>query len=121
MSKKLEEVPNKYYEVCDDAIDRFKKICEDKILPNGISFAFIGTDKQKELIKVSKIPDQYQFLLNKDILVIINEKTYDLFDEDELLNILFEQEIDKIYYDSEHDKIKFNKPDLITTSGILNK
>lgn len=115
-------VKEKFYELCDDTIEKFEKICSEKAFPNNITFAFVGTDNQKKLIKVSKIPDQYQFLLKeKMVLVSINEDKMNKYDNDELIDILFEQEIDRIYYDTEHDKLKFIEPDLITTSGILNK
>jgi len=76
--------------------------------------------KTKRLIKVSKIPDHFAFVLQKEILVSINDDLVSVFD-DESITILMEQEIDKININIETGKIKFVKTDLNTFSAIVNK
>ena len=75
---------------------------------------------QKNLIKISKISDQFSFLMEKELLVSINEALMLVFDE-ESVEILIEQEIDKISVNIDTGKIKLVKPDLTTFSSLINK
>jgi len=111
---------DKFYEVSEDSIARFYEIFNKKSFPVSIKFQFIGNEKQKELIKVSKIADQYAFVLQKEILVSINDDLMSVFD-DESITILIEQEIDKININIETGKIKLIKTDLNTFSALVNK
>ncbi len=111
---------DKFYELSKDAIDSFLQIFNTKTFPVGIKFQFIGNSKQKEMIKVSKISDQYNFITQKEVLISINEDIMDVFDE-ESITILIEQEIDKINYDMKSGKIKLIKTDLNTFSSLVNK
>ena len=106
---------DKYYEISEDTIARFYEVFNKKSFPVSIKFQFIGCEKQKELIKVSKIPD-----IQKEIFVSINDDLMSVFD-DESITILIEQEIDKININIETGKIKFIKTDLNTFSAIVNK
>lgn len=111
---------DKFYEVSEDAIARFYEVFNKKSFPVSIKFQFVGCEKQKELIKVSKIADHFAFILQKEILVSINDDLMSVFD-DESITILIEQEIDKININIESGKIKFVKTDLNTFSAIVNK
>lgn len=111
---------DKFYETSQDAIDRFLKIFNSKTFPVVIKFQFIGNKKQKELIKVSKVSDQYLFIIQKEIFVSINEDIMDVFD-DESVTILMEQEIDRIQFDMKSGKTKLIKTDLNTFSSLVNK
>lgn len=109
-----------FYHLSDDAKERFYEVFNKKSFPVAIKFQFQGDEKQKELIKISIIPPKYAFLLEKELLVSINETILDAFDE-ESVTILFEQEIDKINMNVETGKIKLIKPDLTTFSSLINK
>lgn len=109
-----------YHKLDEDTISMFKEIIEKKTFSVDIKFEFVGSVKQKELIKVVKIPDQYAFLLDRELLVIINEAMIDTFDEDSV-TILMEQEIDKITIDYKSGKIKLLRPDLSTFSSLVKK
>ena len=111
---------DKYYEISEDTIARFYEVFNKKSFPVSIKFQFIGCEKQKELIKVSKIPDHFAFFIQKEIFVSINDDLMSVFD-DESITILIEQEIDKININIETGKIKFIKTDLNTFSAIVNK
>jgi len=111
---------DKYYEISEDTIARFYEVFNKKSFPVSIKFQFIGCEKQKELIKVSKIPDHFAFVIQKEIFVSINDDLMSVFD-DESITILIEQEIDKININIETGKIKFIKTDLNTFSAIVNK
>jgi len=87
-----------------------------------LKFLFQSNNKQKQLIKLSKIPEQYVFELQKDILVEINSIYYDSFNNDEkLIEILFDQEIDKISYNLEKGTLKLTKPTFASNNGIIDK
>ena len=109
-----------FSEISGDTIDDFYNIFNKKSFPVSVKFQFIGNSKQKNLIKITKIADQFSFLLQKELLVTINEDLMNVFDQ-ESLTILFEQEIDKININLDSGKIKLVKTDLNTFSSLVNK
>lgn len=111
---------SKFYEVDDDTKSTFLKVFEKKAFPININFQFVGNEKQKELIKISKLSDMYEFLIQKQLMVTFNEDLLSVFDE-QSIEILIEQEVDKISIDTQSGKIKMVKPDLSTFSSILIK
>ena len=111
---------SKFYHISDDTKEIWNKVFEQKAFPININFLFLGNEKQKELIKVGKITEQYAFVLDKEMVVYFNEDLLSVFD-DESIGILIEQEIDKISIDTQSGKIKMIKPDLSTFSSIINK
>ena len=111
---------SKFYEVSQDTKDVFLKVFNKKSFPLAINFQFVGCENQKSLIKISKLSDQYIFLLNKELIVQVNEYLMSVF-EDESITILIEQEIDKISIDTQSGKIKMIKPDLTTFSSLITK
>ena len=118
MSKEVTGI-SKFYELSEDTISVFNEIVRKKCL-NDVAFQFMGNDSQKMVVKISKLADQYEYLLNKHILVSINEVLMSQFD-DESISILFEQEIDKISFDLEKGKVKLVKPDISTFSSLIKK
>jgi hypothetical protein len=111
---------SKFYEVSQDTQDTFYQVFNKKTFPLAVKFQFVGSETQKNLIKISKLPDQYSFLLEKELLVMVNEDLMSVFD-DESITILIEQEIDKISIDTQSGKIKMIKPDLTTFSSLISK
>ena len=109
-----------FYELSEDTISTFFDIFKKKSFPLSVNFQFIGDEKQKEMVKIAIINPKFSFLLNKEILVSINEQIMEAFDE-ESVTILMEQEIDKIYINIETGKIKLIKTDLNTFSSLVNK
>lgn len=111
---------DRFYELSEDTIDDFYQIFNKKSFPVSIKFQFIGDSKQKGLIKISKIADDFAFVLQKELKVTINEDLLNAYDE-ESSTILFEQEIDKININIDSGKIKLVKTDLNTFSSLVNK
>lgn len=109
-----------FSEVSEDTIKDFYSIFNKKSFPIQVKFEFLGNSKQKNLIKISKIADTFAFLLEKELLVTINENLLNVYDE-ESITILFEQEIDKININLDSGKIKLVKTDLNTFSSLVNK
>lgn len=118
MSKEVTGI-SKFYEVSEETTGIFSEIVRKKVL-NDVSFQFIGSDSQKVVIKISKLSEQYEYMLKKHILVSINEVLMTSFDE-EAINILFEQEIDKISFNIETGKVKLRKTDINTFASLINK
>jgi len=111
---------SKFYKISDDTISLFKATFSKKSFPFNVGFEFVGSESQKNLIKISKISDQFLFIIEKELLVQINEDLMQVFDT-ESIQILFEQEIDKISVNMDTGKIKMVKPDLTTFSSLINK
>lgn len=111
---------SKFYEVSEETKKEFFNVFNKKSFPISVGFQFVGSEKQKQLIKISKLPDQYSFLLQKELLVIVNEDLFSVFDQ-ESISILIEQEIDKISIETESGKIKMVRPDLTTFSSLITK
>jgi len=111
---------SKFYNLSDDAIEKFNDVFRKKAFSVDVRFQFVGIESQKSLIKISKIADQFAFILDKELLVSINEDLMNVFDE-ESIQILIEQEIDKVSINIETGKIKLVKPDLTTFSSLINK
>jgi len=110
----------KFYNLSTDTTNLFRQIFQRKSFPFNVGFHFLGSEGQKNLIKISKLPDQFAFILEKELLVIINEDLISVYDE-ESTQILIEQEIDKISVNMDTGKIKMVKPDLTTFSSLINK
>jgi hypothetical protein len=117
---KNKQYMSKFYKISDDTISIFKSTFSKKSFPFNVGFEFVGSESQKSLIKISKMPDQFSFILEKELLIQINEDLMQVFD-DESIQILFEQEIDKISVNMDTGKIKMVKPDLTTFSSLINK
>ena len=111
---------DRFYELSEDTIEDFFAIFNKKSFPVSIKFQFIGDTKQKSLIKIAKIADDYSFVLQKELKVCINEDLMNAYDE-ESATILFEQEIDKINMNIDSGKIKLVKTALNTFSSLVNK
>lgn len=109
-----------FYSVSQETIDSFNLVFKKKAFPIDMKFQFVGNSKQKKLITISKINDTFSFILDKELLVSINEDILMVFD-DESAKILFEQEIDKISINLDSGKLKMIKPDLTTFSSLINK
>lgn len=111
---------DRFYDLSQDTIDDFYSIFNKKSFPIPLKFQFVGDSKQKNLVKIAKIADDYSFILQKELKVSINEDLLSAYDE-ESITILFEQEIDKININIDSGKVKLVKTDLNTFSSLVNK
>jgi hypothetical protein len=114
------ETTEAFYDLDETTEELFMDVFNEKSFPVNVKFQFIGSSKQKQLIKVGKIADDFAFVLRKELKVTINEDLLNVFDE-ESITILIEQEIDKININMESGKIKLVGTDLNTFSSIVNK
>jgi len=106
-----------------DIIDFFTERLNTFHIALDLKFEFQSNCKQKHLIKLTKIPDQYAVILEKDVLVQINELYFDSFNtEDEDINkILFDQSIDLIQTNLDKGTFKIGKANFSATEGIIEK
>jgi hypothetical protein len=114
--KLLEKTPEKGL----DVIEFFEKLSEDFSIPVDIKFYYVVNNKQKTLVKISKIPDQYAIGLKSDIIVSFNEVYFDNLDDESKI-ILISQEIDKLEFNSETGTLKMGKATIETSKGIIKK
>lgn len=111
----------RYSEISDDVISKFMQVYNSKSFSIKVGFKFVNDIKLKQVVQIKKLPDLYSYLLDKDVIVLINEDLYDKLESDESINILIEQELDKLSIDMNSGKIKMTKPDLVTFSSLMNK
>jgi len=112
-----------FKELEKDIVEFFVERLNGFNIPIDLKFYYQSNCKQKQLVKLTKIPDQYSVILNKDILVQVNEEYFDAFStEDEDINkILFDQCIDLIEYDLDKGTFKIGKANFSATEGIIEK
>lgn len=111
---------DQFYELADYIVEFFDEMKKKLNLAVDIKYAFQANSKQKALVIIKKIPDNYAVLLKADLLVTFNEDYFDAFDE-ESKKILIDQELAKIEFNMEKGTLKISKPDLVTSSAIIKK
>jgi hypothetical protein len=111
----------KFYEVSEETQNKFLSIVKTKYGLDEIAFQFIGKKSQKCMVKITKIPDQYEFLLKKHVIVSINEEILETYEDEESIKILFEQEIERLSYEFEKSKVKLIKTNINTFSSLIQK
>lgn len=109
-----------FYDLDESIIDFFKKIEQEFVFAIDFKYTFIANNKQKKLITIKKIADDYAILLNSEIMVTVNDILFDKLD-DEIKTILFEQELDKIIPNLEKGTFSISQPTLKTSMGIIKK
>ena len=114
----------KFTDLQDDIVDFFKERLENFSIPMSFTFYYQENSKQKQLIKLTKIPEQYSVILNKDILVQVNAEYFDSFstEGDDINTILFDQAIDMIDYNLDKGTFKIkSKTNFMASVGIIDK
>lgn len=110
----------KYQELDQEIIDFFKETESEFSMPLDIRFVFQAVSKQNELIKISKVPEQFINVVKADLLVQVNPLYYDSFDE-QTNKILFEEKIDYITCNMNTGAIKISKPKIQIGTGLASK
>jgi hypothetical protein len=109
-----------FYELQPETIKAFNDVFNSKSFPVKIDIQFFGNKKQKQMIKIAKIADDFEYLIEKQLKVTINEDLFDQFDELSK-TILFEQNIDKVMVDGNTGKISIKPLALITSPALISK
>jgi len=108
------------HDLADYIVEFFDGMKNKLNLPVDIKYAYQAYNKQKTLITIKKIPDNYSVIIKADLLVTFNEDYFDAFD-DTSKKILIDQELVKIEFNMEKGTLKIVKPDLVTSSAIIKK
>lgn len=111
---------DKFIEISDDTQKFFDNILSNIHLPYSLNYQLVNATKQKQVIKIMKVPEVYSFIMKVDMVLCFNEDMFEKLDE-KSKEILILQEIDKYTVDIENGRIRANKPDLTTFSGIIKK
>ncbi len=113
----------RYYDLGDDTIQRTNGLISKFVnSPVRLEYSFIGDNKLKKLIKVTKVADNYKFLLKKDVVVTINEALWDaLSHEDDVIELLVREEFNTLVINTESGKIKIDKPSFTSSNSIIEK
>jgi len=109
-----------YLKLEDDIIDFFNERLNKLNTPVDLKFLFVAYNKQKHLIKIVKIPEQYAFITGKELFVSVNTDYYDSFEQD-IKEILFDQELSKIEFNLDKGTLKVNPLKFATNKGIIDK
>ena len=110
-----------FEELNEEVIDYIKKVMLNFNLPVTLKYYYQDSIKQKKLMKISKIPEQYAIALGSDVMIHVNQSYFDNLD-DEIKTILIEQELDKIEFNLEKGTFKiFANGNLTTSTGLIDK
>jgi hypothetical protein len=113
---------SKYAEISTDVQDYFNFVF-DKHTSLGmfnIKCELVSCDTQKNLIELKKNNDVYNYLLETEVVIIINEKVFDLLEEKQR-ELLFVECLHQLHFDSEKDKLNVVPADVVTYSPIIKK
>jgi hypothetical protein len=110
----------KFKELDQEIINYVLGIESNLNLSITIKYKYLSCSKQKELIKIAKLAEQYSYLLKSEILITINPDYFDALTDD-IKNILIERELDKITINHNTGDIKFSKPNIQVSQGLVNK
>lgn len=108
-----------FHNLCESTLEDFNSTIDGKSFLSNVKFMFVGSDKQKKVIEITKLNDRMSFITKADLLVSINEQLMNEYDEISW-RILFEQEIDKISINMETGAIKFLAP-IKTYASVVDK
>jgi len=109
-----------FHDLAEYIQEYFENMEQNLSLPIDLKYAYQGHDKQKTLITIKKIPDNYSMIIDADLIVTFNEDFFDAFD-DISKNVLIDQELAKVEFNSEKNTLKIAKADLVTSSSIIKK
>lgn len=113
----------RHYDLGDDTIEKLNEYISKFVnSPIRLEYAFIGDNKLKKLIKISKINDANQFLTKKQVYVYVNESLWDMIShEEDIIEILVREEFNTLVINTESGKIKIEKPSFNTSNSIIDK
>jgi hypothetical protein len=114
----------RYYDLGDDTIAKLNELISKFVqTPVRVDYAFIGDNKLKKLVKVSKISDVNKHLMKgKQVLVTVNEALWDAISEKEdVIEILVREEFNGLVINTETNKIKIEKLTFVSSNSIIEK
>jgi len=130
----MSEQKEQYFELGDetdtqDIIDFFdERLKTFNLMVNPRFYLQANTKQKKQLIKISKVPEQFQEKMRADFIVQINPTYFDEFSSsnpdynlDNINEILFDQEIDKIEINPKNGKMTIKQKSIKASKGIIDR
>lgn len=114
------KVTTEFYELSQDTLDTVKQLLEKMALPFSLKIMYLGTTKQKSLIKLKTASKEFQYKNGIDLIMYINED-YLIKLEPQNGEILIYQELDRLEFSIEKGTFKIGKFKLQTNPAVLNK
>lgn len=113
----------RHYDLGDDTIEKVNELITKFVnSPVRLDYAYIGDNKLKKLIKVSKISDSYAHVTKKQVMITINESLWDLLShEDDVVELLVREEFNTLCVNAESGKVKIEKPSFSSSNSIIEK
>ena len=92
------------------------------LIQQGLEFQALGTNKAKEVVKVTKAGEVAEVMSDKEnlLVVIVYEDAFDMVD-DQVKAMWIRMELDKVVYDFEKNKVTLSVPMISTTLGCYQK
>lgn len=112
----------RYYELNQETIDIIQDFIDNEIMmPIRINYAFQGDGKLvDDVIKVTKVSPQYEAMIDKQILVSVNEEVFSLISvNEEATELILRESLECIDTNVESGKIKIVKKSFNTSPSIL--
>jgi len=113
-------VAAEFYELSEDTLEIVKNLLDKMAMPYAIKIMYLGTLKQKNLIKIKVASKEFQYKNGIDLIMYINED-YLIKLEAANAEILLYQELDRLQFNIEKGTFKIAKYQLQTSSGVLKK
>lgn len=113
-------VASEFYELSEDTLKTVKDLLENMALPYNLKIYYLGTVKQKCLIKLKIASKEFQYKNAIDLIMYINED-YLMKLEETNAEILIYQELDRLQFNIEKGTFKLAKYQLQTNPGVLRK
>jgi hypothetical protein len=114
------KLASEFYELSADTLETINNLVGELALPFGIKIMFLGTTKQKSLIKIKVASKEFQYKNHIDLIMYINEDYFIRLEKNNA-EILMYQELDRLVFNIEKGTFKIAKYALQTTTGVLKK
>ncbi len=111
---------SEFYELSEDTLSTIKNLLDTMALPYNLKIMYLGTVKQKSLIKLKIASKEFHYKNGIDLIMYINED-YLIKLEDKNAEILIFQELDRLEFNIEKGTFKLGKFKLQTNPGVLKK
>lgn len=113
-------VASEFYELTEDTLSTVKNLLDNMAMPYNLKIMYLGTVKQKALIKLKIASKEFQYKNGIDLIMYINED-YLIKLEDKNAEILMYQQLDRLEFNIEKGTFKLGRFKLQTNPGVLKK
>ena len=110
----------KFVELHEDLEAIFRTAIDAVESLREVTITLIGNERAKDIFKITKANDLLKFRTNDDIIIVVNEKSFEQLPP-EFQRIVADEAITYISYNSEDDKVSVNQPDFTAHTGVLRK